>query len=217
MTTAQINPPNTGIITATGTKGLLQWIQQTMPDFYRVLSPQLVSMARTGQLAGFGCADQSTLGAIYRGDFATRSSQLEGLGDYATYANTEPSTGTITTTLDVSNPASNPDFTIPADSTTSNAASVANSTASSGNIANAINSIAGAVTAGTLASAQIQANNSLLQTNLLRAQQGLPPLTATTNAAGFTTLGDSTTLLILGAAVLAVVMLSKKGSSSSAT
>jgi len=30
----------------------------------------------------------------------------------------------------------------------------------------------------TLTAAQIQANNTLLQTNLARAQQGLPPLTA---------------------------------------
>jgi hypothetical protein len=101
------------------------------------------------------------------------------------------------------------DLTISPSSTTSDAASVASTAPTSNSLASAIQGIAAAVGVGTIAAAQVSANNTLLQTNLARAQQGLPPLTATTSASGVS-IGNSGTLLLLGAGLLAVLFLSKK-------
>jgi hypothetical protein len=225
MTTVNMASAPTGVVTSKGTKGLLLWIQQAMPDFYAELSPKLVAMAKanpqpkTGtvkspKVGSLSCGMQAQLRDLYMGSFRGRS----GLGDvtaydspvvdYASYLSSP-----IDTSISLSNPGFT-DLTVAPSSSTTNAATVATTAPTSPSLANAISSIANAVSVGTLASAQVSANNTLLQTNLARAQQGLPPLTTTTSANGLVTLGSSSSLLLLGLGVLLLIGMSKDSKAS---
>jgi hypothetical protein len=218
----------TGVITATGTKGLLQYLKTYRPELYRAANQPLLAYAKkTNAAANETAGMMGTLRAIYRGTpYAQRSGGMEGLGDYYTnyvvdapLSSSNPPidlTGAINATpIDVGDisatlpPAA--DLTVTPSSSANDSASVASSGATSSGFANIISSIAKGIGTATLTAAQVSANNTLLQTNLLRAQQGLPPLTATT-AGGFTTLGSSSSLLLLGGALLIglVAMGSKK-------
>ena len=215
MPTPDITPVSTGVITDTGTKGLLKWIQQAMPDFYKVLSPQLIAKAKGGTIAGLGCNPQ--LKAIYGGSFSGRAGMgTVGYSSYVTYSALPglPTASDASTLSDVDNPGFS-DLSIAPSSTSTNAVSAASSGNTSSALATTISSIAGAVASGTVAAAQISANNTLLQTNLARAQQGLPPLTSTVSASGLTTLSSPNTLLILGIAAIAILAMG--GSKSSNT
>ena len=219
----------TGVITATGTKGLLQWMKTYQPALYAAANPQLLAYAKqqNGQAAaqrasGFGrynglgfARGMGRVGAIGELFAPNISEQFTAIPLSATSVTTDPSTGIDTdslTTINVSPIIDEvpPDLTITPDSTASDSASVASSSPTSSGFANIISSIAKGVGTVALTAAQVNANNTLLQTNLARAQQGLPPLTATTTASGLTTLGSSSTLLLLGAAALIAVVASKK-------
>jgi hypothetical protein len=213
-----MKPATTGVIASTGTKGLLTWIQGAMPNFYKGLSPALITRQKSlnaGKTMGrMGCAP-SKLSALYGGSFSHRAG-MGAMGDYGSYVTylapvnyTAPSVGdSILSSSGVSNPG-NSDLTIAPSTTTTSAASVASSAPTSSALATTIASLASAVSTGTLAAAEVSANNTLLQTNLARAQQGLAPLTATTASNGMISLGTSstTTVLLIGAALLAVVMM----------
>lgn len=224
MTTPNMTPAATGVITSTGTKGLLTWIQQTMPNFYKGLSPTLIARQKstntTKLLGRMGCPPASRLAALYGGSFDARRG-MGAMGDYGSYVTylapagyTAPSVGdSILSSSGVTNPG-NSDLAISPTSTTSSAVTVASSAPTSSALATTISSLASAVSTGTLAAAEVSANNTLLQTNLARAQQGLAPLTATTGANGMISLGtsSSTTVLLIGAAVVALVMFGGKKS-----
>lgn len=177
----------TDIITAKGTKGFLQWLKTAQPDFYAYLSPQLVAMAKQSTLQGLNCMPK-----------------MSGLGDYSNYA----SYSSPSVSIDAgANPGFN-DLTIA--SGTSDAASAASSGPTSAGLAATIAALANGYSAVTLTGAQISANNTLLQTNLARAQQGLPPLTmgagGTLSVAG----SSNTMLLLLGVGVVAALALGGK-------
>lgn len=221
MTTSNMTPAATGVITATGTKGLLTWIQQAMPNFYKALSPTLIvrqkniNTAKTSGVGRIGCAP-SKLSALYAGSSFAHRAGMGAMGDYGSYVTylapvgyTAPSVGdSILSSSGITNPG-NADLNVAPTSTTTSAASVASSSPTSSALATTISSLASAVSTGTLAAAEVSANNTLLQANLARAQQGLPPLTSTTGATGMISLSSSsgTTVLLIGAAILAVVML----------
>lgn len=204
----------TGVITDTGTKGLLRWIQQAMPDFYDQLSPQLIAQQRTknATISGLGCAvPSSKLVAIYGGNYADRNPGIAGLGDYYNYESSAIPTTTISPVDTLDESAITTDLNIQPASNPVSAANVASTGATSASTAQTITALANAVSTGTLAAAQVSANNTLLQTNLLRAQQGLPPLTATTTASGMISVGSSSTIMILGiAAIAAFALMGKK-------
>jgi hypothetical protein len=212
----------TGVITATGTKGLLQWMKTYQPALYAAANPKLLAYAKqqnakANQAAGANGATQySTATPPGMGRYIGAYAQMEGLGDYyaayATpgYTSSSGAPPSIDLTSEINASMSDvgavsvatPDLTIPPTSGATDSASVASSTPTSSGFASIISSIAKGIGTVALTSAQVNANNTLLQTNLARAQQGLPPLTATTSASGLTTLGSSSTLLLLGGALL---------------
>lgn len=206
MPTPNLTPSKTTVITDKGTKGLLKWIQSAMPDFYRQLSPQLVARQKSSNAAlqGLGCARDAQLASIYAGNYSSRA----GMGDLTNYS----SYATVGSDIYGSAPT---DLTIAPSSTTTDASSVASSAPTSGSLASAIQGIAQGIAVGTVAYGQVQANNTLLAANLARAQQGLPPLGATTTATGMISVGSSSTLLLVGIAALAFFAMSGKKSPSS--
>ena len=222
----------TGVITATGTKGLLQWMKTYQPALYAAANPQLLQFAKqqNAQATANRAANApvlnpgklASLRAIYGTTFAQRGS-LEGLGDYySSYSGYTTNSGappSIDLTSEINANAidtgaisvSTPDLTIPPTSNATDSASVASSSPTSSSFANIISSIAKGVGTGVLTATQVANNNTLLQTNLARAQQGLPPLTATTGITGMTTIGSSSTLLLLGGALLLGVVAMNAG------
>jgi hypothetical protein len=208
----------TGVITATGTKGLLQYLKTYQPELYQKVNPALIAYAkqqntkmggmRLGTMRGF-----SALRALAQ---AKAGGGMQGMGSTSgsAYFSTlstggiDPNTGIDVdslTALDLGTitPPAAPDLVIAPTSAATDSASVASSGATSSGFASIISSIAKGFGTATLTAAQVSANNTLLQTNLARAQAGLPPLTASTGATGLTTLGSpSTSLLLLGGALL---------------
>lgn len=193
----------TAIITSTGAKGLLQWIKATQPEFYAYLSPRLIQAAKgLSGLRGLDCLPPMKMGSM--GDAYSNAYF------YSSYASMAPPI-TSTSDLNMSNPGFQ-DLTI-APSTT-DAATAATSAPASPGLAQAIGAIAQGYSSATLTAAQVSANNTLLQTNLQRAQQGLPPLSMATASTGLTSLTSNSGLLLLGlAAAVALAMGSKKSSS----
>jgi hypothetical protein len=207
---------STGVTTSGGTKGLLEWIQGAMPNFYAVLSPALINHQRSLNMAnGFGrlgCGQNARLKAMYSGNFSGRAGMGNLAGSYVSYYSGSPVIDSAALDSSVSQDLN--DLTIqPATPTSASAAQVANTSPTSNSTATAISAIAGAVASGTIAASEISANNTLLQTNLLRAQEGLPPLSATTSSSGLVSLSSgSGTMLLVGGAILAAVLLGSKKS-----
>jgi hypothetical protein len=185
---------STTIFSSSGTKGLLQWLKATQPDFYAYLSPQLIAAAKTKGMSGLSCGYPSGMGR---------------LGDtYTDYAGA-PSPVSV----DIYQGA-NPGFTdLTIAPSTTDAVSAASSAPTSMALATTISALANGYSNATLTSAQISANNTLLQTNLQRAQQGLPPLTMQSYAGGGVGLTSNSGLLLLGVAAVAAIMLGSKRSS----
>ena len=182
----------TTIITSSGTKGLLQWLKAEQPDFYAYISPQLIAAAKA---KGMGCMPPGRMGRL--GD---------AYGSYASYV----STPSITTSLDTG---ANPGFTdLTIAPTTTDALSASTSAPTSAALATTISALANGYSSATLTAAQVSANNTLLQTNLARAQQGLPPLTATSLATGGIGLTSNSGLLLIGVAAAALLLMGKKSS-----
>src|SRR5580693_5860311 len=161
---------SSGVITAKGTKGLLQWIQAKMPNFYDVLSPKLMATA----MGSLGCARINALGAVYRGDFRARHQNLVAMGtlgdttDFSSYTNTNMPT---ISDYGVNSVVTQPDF-VAIDSgptTSTSAANYASSSPTSGSTASIIGAVAQGVATGTLAYGEVQANNTLLAANIARA------------------------------------------------
>jgi hypothetical protein len=182
---------STTIFASSGTKGLLQWLKATQPDFYAYLSPQLIQAAKAKGFSGIGCGYPAGLGRM--GDTYT---------DYA--GAPAPATTDIYAGV-------NPGFTdLTIAPSTTDAVSASSSAPTSMALATTISALANGYSNATLTSAQISANNTLLQTNLARAQQGLPPLTAQALASGGIGLTSNSGLLLLGVAAVAAIMLGSK-------
>jgi hypothetical protein len=220
----------TGVITATGTKGLLQWMKTYQPTLYAAANPQLLQFAKqqnaqaaSQRASGFGfytgargLGRVGNIGELFAPNI---SEQFTAIPLSQTAVNTDPNTGLdldALTTFDAGPVIATvpPDLTITPDSSATDSASVASSGATSSGFASVISSIAKGIGTAALTAAQVQNNNTLLATNLARAQQGLPPLTATTGASGLTTIGSSSTLLLLGGALLLGVVAMNSGSKS---
>jgi len=198
----------TGVITATGTKGLLQYLKTYQPALYQKANPVLIAYAKKQN--GLGCMRTAALGRLARiGRLGDVSDDGSGeLIDDSSGLNVDSLTDFDAGPVIVTTP---PDLVITNTSGASDSAAVASAGPTSSGFASIISSIANGFSTATLTAAQVSANNTLLQTNLARAQQGLPPLTATTAASGATLLGSSSNLLLLGgAALIALLVLGNK-------
>jgi hypothetical protein len=189
---------STTIIASSGTKGLLQWIKASNPGFYAYLSPKLIASAKG--MAGLDCMPpgMGRMGDAY-------SSYVSSA--YASYAGVPAPTIQSVSVDAGANPGFS-DLTI-APSTT-DAISASSSSPTSSALATTISALANGYSSATLTAAQVSANNTLLQTNLLRAQQGLPPLTASTLSTGLTSLTSNSGLLLLGVAAAALLLMGGK-------
>jgi hypothetical protein len=186
-------------ITATGTKGLLLWMKQEQPGLYQYIAPKLIAAARSAAvLSGFDCLPPMRMGR---------------LGDsYYSYSTSYVSSPSVPSGI-VNVPDTSSSLNIASGTTTSTLANGASSSSTSSALAASIAALANGYSAATLTQAQISANNTLLQANLARAQQGLPPLTAAALATGATSLTSNSGLLLLGVAAAAAFMImgQKKG------
>jgi hypothetical protein len=176
-------------IKATGTKGFLMWLKEADPVLYAKVGQAIIAKQKKingiAALPGMGCMN------------------LQGLGDDLS---TPPTMDFSMDTSYLDTAQAPVDVSIQGGGT--DVASMASSAPTSNAIAATITGIANAYTSATLTNAQIAQNNTLLQTNLARAQQGLPPITsAGTLVAGAT---SSTVLLLGGGALLLLMMMGKK-------
>lgn len=180
------------VITSKGTKGFLTWLKNAQPHVYAAVNKPVIAQARktaaSNAMSGLlNCIPypKTGLGDLYSSYYTSSSSPLTA------------DSGTLSAPSELN-----------IQSGTTDSATAATQNNMGAGLASLIAGIAGAVNTTTLTQAQISANNTLLQANLLRAQQGLPPLTSAVNASGITTLSSSMLpiLLIGGAAILAVSM-----------
>jgi hypothetical protein len=196
---------------APGFPGFFQWLAEANPTAYNVVAanvpPHLLSQAkvlRTGgaTLSGMG------LGSVYKGTFADRfyKADIAGLGDTTgnagvIAADSAPITTSfapplISTSFDSGSVAA-PQTVAIAD-TGESTSSPSLSAAGSSQLVNSIIQAGQAVVTGVN-------QQTLFNTNLARAQAGLPPLTGTGTAiTGIA--ADPTTLLLIGGGILAVVL-----------
>jgi hypothetical protein len=186
---------STTIIASSGTKGLLQWIKASNPGFYAYLSPKLIAGAKG--MAGLDCMPPGRMGRL--GD---------SYGSYVDYTTSGAAAQISTGVVEAGDNPGYSDLTI-APSTT-DAISASSSSPTSSALATTISALANGYSSATLTAAQVSANNTLLQTNLLRAQQGLPPLTASTLSTGLTSLTSNSGLLLLGVAAAALLLMGGK-------
>lgn len=183
-------------VTATGTKGFLQWLQQFQPAVYAKIAPELPRKAPQ-LFSQFEAA--GGLGAYMQ----RRSLALAGLGD----ATTDASMGLQPIDLTAIDQSQLPDVATAADSTPPDTSSTS-----------WLSSLINGVSSAFLTVNQAQQQSAIVNAQLQRAQAGLPPLTVTPGAAGIplistsTIFGLSTTTVLIGGALLvgAYFLLGKK-------
>lgn len=213
-------------ISTTGIKGFLQWFQREQPALYNKIAPQLPALVPKA-FSNY-TATQKHLRLIYKGNFSAQAKKsLGALSDYASY--TLPALYvTSTSTADpiavnyssqlapayYSDPAT---FTTSVDAgdtptvSVSPVSAAANSGTASNAVANAISQTVGAAASIYMTNAQAALQQSVVQSQLARAQAGLPPLNTSLNALGVPTvstgaLSSGSMLLLGGAALLAIVL-----------
>lgn len=176
----------TQAITATGLRGFLQWLQADQPAIYAATAKQIAKAVPRG-FSGFNGSVLQTR----RLRAGNRSMRLRGFGDCCGVQSVGICAALTTPSICF-------DTSCAANTGTSSAVDLTG-------IANIINSVSGAA----LSASEASSYNSMVQSQLARAQQGLAPLTLTSGAAGIRTIASSLTsgtggtiLLIGGAAVL---------------
>lgn len=177
-------------ITDTGMKGFLKWLQQFQPAVYAKIAAQLPSKAP--QLFSDFEAAGGTLGAYQRG--------LSGLGD--------ATTGLDLQSIDVTGDASS---AIP----TVDVADAANSGTTDSSSTDWLSSLINGVSQGFMTVTQAQTQQQLVNTQLQRAQAGLPPLSITPGTNGVPTISvagvSGSKWLLAGGALLMVGLFMMKG------
>jgi len=181
-------------IGATGLKGFMKWLQQDQPGVYAATAAKIAKAVPKG-FSGFnGSALRTSQLRVGRRSMRLRG--YAGLGDCCSFS----SVGVCAATCGSSS--------INWGTCTSCAA---NSGASTGTcltgIANIINSVAGAA----LTAQQQSEYDALLQQQLTRAQNGLPPLTVSSSGSGVPLIGSlsssGSALLWLGGGAIALYLL----------
>lgn len=191
----------TPAITSTGLKGFLQWLQVDQPAIYQAAAAKIQKAVPKGFSNYNGSVVQNM-----RLSQGRRAQGFRGFGD-----DTSDFTPDLTAVgLDSTYATSGIDFG--SDSDTSDAANSGTTDASTlTGVANIISSVSGAV----LSQQQQQTYNNIVQTQLQRAQQGLPPLNLTSSASGLPLIsglssGSSSLVWLGGAAVLLYLLVGRK-------
>ncbi len=218
LTAPPIDPANVATIRlradnskAPGFPGFFQWLAESDPVAYNHISanvpPHLLSQAKVlrtsaATISGMG------LGAVYKGTFADRfyKADIAGLGDTTGNAGviaadsapitTNYSPALISTSFD-SGSVATPQTVSIADSGESTSAPTLTS-AGSAQLVSSIVQAGQAIVTGVN-------QQTLFNTNLARAQAGLPPLTMSGSSITGVA-ADPTTLLLVGGGILAVVV-----------
>lgn len=164
----------------TGSRGFLKWLQQFQPGIYAKVAPTLAQKAP--QLFSDFEAAGGALGAYQR--------RLSGLGD----------TSLVPIDLSAADTTTVPSVDV---------ADAANSTATDGSTANWLSSLIGGVSSAFMTVTQAQSNQAIINAQLQRAQQGLPPLSIAPGANGVPTISamaglSSSSWLLIGGGVLLV-------------
>lgn len=211
-------------ITDTGIRGFLKWFKGQQPGIYAKAAPVIAAKVPQA-FSGYHDGGWKTAGMSNAQVNAMMNRQFSGLGDDSTgddsldswldagSAETDLATSSdITPTLETIDV---PDIT--AAPATVDVSTAANTGTASTSTTSAIGSIIAGVSSLFLTSAQVSAQQQLVNTNLARAAAGLPPLTSSVSAAGIpvitgTSLTSGTLLLLLGGgALLLLVMSGKRG------
>jgi len=214
----QIKPP----IKDTGVRGFLLWFKREQPALFNKIAPQLPV---TVPKAFSGYLDRTTrLGELYRNKMYSHRVGLEGMGDYFDYvASPMPDLVSIDLTsqispidvgtIDLGQPTFNTDtgsFSMP---NISPIAAAANSGSASTPIVNAIGQVIGAASQIYMTNQQAALQQQVLNTQLQRAQAGLPPLNTSLNQLGVPTisstgnLGNMGTVFLIGGGLLLALLL----------
>lgn len=209
--------PNTPApITDTGMRGFLKWFKQNQPGIYQKIAPQLPALvpnmfsqyhAGGWKIAGLSAIDaRKKLASIYRGKFSDRST-MGNLGQYANYAGT----GVGSAYANYVGQAAGGSLAAASAATPVDVATAANIGPTASNIASTVGSLINTASTAYLTVNAAQAQSNLVNTNLQRAQAGLPPLTTAISSLGVpiitgTSLGNGNIMLLLliaGAVVIA--------------
>jgi len=180
-------------ITDTGVKGFLLWYKREQPHIYNKIAPKLPALVPRA----FSNYTQmrNRLGKLYAGRFKNR--QMSGLGDYFDFASYDSSPPFQLTTeppaigpidvgaIDIGSSYMQPIFSADTGSYYSSpVAQAANTSISSTPTINAIGQVIGAASQIYMTNQQANLQQSVLQTQLQRAAQGLPPLNTSLSQLG---------------------------------
>lgn len=185
------------VISATGLKGFLQWLQQDQPAVYKATAAKIAKAAPKG-FSGFN-------GSVLTGKrlaAGKRSMRLRGYGSLGCCSCMFSPVGTCAALMGCN-------ICIDTSCAANSGATCASSLTG---IANIINSVTGAA----LSASQQASYNSMVQSQLNRAYTGLSPLTLSSSAAGVPLLsglgsGSTGTIVLLGGgAVLLYLLLGRK-------
>jgi hypothetical protein len=172
-------------VSATGLKGFLQWLQQDQPAVYAATASKIAKAVPKG-FSGFnGSVLQNMRMSQGRRSMALRGYRLSGCCTVGTCGVSLAPVSSCAETIAPS--VSNSCFGITDTSCAANSGATCNSTLTG--VANIISAVSGAA----LNASQASAYDSLVNTQLSRAQQGLSPLTLTSPAAGVPTIAAGTT------------------------
>jgi len=209
-------------IKETGVRGFLLWYKREQPALFDKIAPKLpvtVPKAFSGYIDR-----QKRLGALYAGRGFAHRAGISGLSDYFDYVSA-PAPVTIDLSSEISSvpidtgsfnftqPTFNSDtgsFNMP---NISPIAAAANSGSASTPIVNAIGQVIGAVSQVYMTNNQAALQQQVLQTQLQRAQAGLPPLNTSLNQLGVPTistggtLGNMGTVFLIGGGLLLAILL----------
>lgn len=223
-------------ITTTGIKGFLLWFQREQPGLYNKIAPKLPALVPKA-FSNY-TATQKHLKKVYQGSFAKRATNgMSGLADYSSYelpalyvtaastADVDPISVNYSSQLAPVSYYANPaTFTTPVDTGDLSTVSVppvtaaANTGTASNGIASAIGQTVGAAASIYMTNAQAALQQSVIQSQLARAQAGLPPLNTSLNQLGIPTVSTGSlstgSMMLLGGAALLAIMLAGGSSAS---
>lgn len=171
--------------TAAGTRGFLQWFRQWQPGIYAKIAPELP------RKAPHLFSDFEDAGGVA----GAQARSLQGLGDAATG---------LMVPIDLS-AATDTTAAVPS----VDVADAANNTATDGSTANWLSSLIGGISGAYMTYTQAQNNQAIVNAQLQRAQEGLPPLSIAPGSNGVPTitagLGGSSNMLLVGGGILAAI------------
>jgi hypothetical protein len=191
----------TQAISATGMKGFLQWLQQDQPAVYAAAAGR-IAKAAPRSFSGFN-------GSVLRNIRLAQGRRSMALRGYGSLGCCSATCSSFLATVPTCSIAVAPNVGCMDTSCAANSGTTCSSSLTG--VANIISAVSGAA----LNASEASTYNSLVSTQLARAQQGLPPLTLSSTAAGIPTIpgltsGTSAMVLLGGAAVVLYLLFGRK-------